>query len=89
MKIRKSQRGVCVAIASPPAGMCVSVTMRGRVPGCEPRGGVYPNDSVTHVRTRARAGVSLPPPLLPFPISIPLSSPGQLGFAVRILSIHY
>lgn len=56
------------------------MTVRGRVPGCEPRGGVYSNDSVTHARSgvcvcaRARAWVSLPPPPLPLPISIPLLS---------------
>ena len=31
--------------------VCVSVTVRGHVPGCEPRGGVYSNDSVTHARS--------------------------------------
>jgi hypothetical protein len=39
---------VCVALAFPPAGVCALVTVRGRVPECEPRGSVYPNDSVTH-----------------------------------------
>ena len=31
--------------------VCVSVTVRGRVPGCEPRSGVYSNDIVTHARS--------------------------------------
>ena len=77
--------------------VCVSVTVRGHVPGCEPRGGVYSNDSVTHARSCvcvsaracALARVGPPPPPLPLPISIPLSSPGGLGSAVRIISIHY